>query len=74
MTCLEIEDKPVFGSGSVRCVILADTTPATLPTTGENVDGLSDNMKIAPGSVLLCLDTSKKYIMSEAGTFTEWTA
>ena len=57
-----------------RVVIQSDTAPATMPTTGEGVDGLADTATIAPGSILLVLATSKKYLMNSVGTWVEWTA
>lgn len=55
-----------------RVVIIATTTPATLPKTGVNVDNMPDDAYVSCGSVLLALDTSKKYVANEAGTFVEW--
>lgn len=56
----------------VRVTIVADTTPATLPTTGEEVEGMTPAQRFAPLSVLLGLDTKKVYLAGEDHTFKEW--
>lgn len=71
MKCIKQERIALDGTLK-RVVILADSTPATFPTTGEGVDGLDDFTKIAPGSTLLALDTSKVYIANETGHFQLW--
>lgn len=55
-----------------REMILATTTPATLPLTGENVEGLADTAKLGNGSVLMDLQASKKYVLCADNWF-EWT-
>lgn len=71
MKCIKQEEIGL-GNAEKRVVIIADSTPSTLPTTGENVDGLDDFTKIATGSILLVLSTSKKYIADETGHFKMW--
>ena len=57
------------GSRIVDAFILADSAPNTLPTTGENIDGLEDTDTFAPFSVLFALPSSV-YIANESGAFT----
>ena len=73
MVCLDQER--LYDEEDVRRVVIqADTAPSTMPTTGEGVAGLADTAHIAPGSLLLVLSTSKKFLMSTAGNWVEWTA
>lgn len=56
----------------VEAVIVADTVPATLPTTGANVDGLAATDTFAPFSLLYVVDPSaahQVYIANESGVF-----
>lgn len=71
MLCIK-QEKVALSDKLKRVVILADVEPATFPTTGENVDGLDDFTKIAPGSTLIVLDTSTVYIANETGHFQAW--
>lgn len=53
-------------------LILADKTPAVLPTSGKDVDGMSDSHTFAPMSVLYVTDPEAKhkfYIANESGQF-----
>lgn len=53
-------------------LILADKTPAVLPTSGKDVDGMSDSHTFAPMSVLYVTDPKaehKFYIANESGQF-----
>lgn len=66
-----------FVSGSehkVRALMLSDSTPTTFPTTGEEIEGLSDDVTFAPMSVIFVLDesaTDRVYITNESS---EWIA
>lgn len=56
----------------VEVVIVADSTPATLPTTGADVDGLYESDRFAPFSVLYVVDPTaahQVYIANESGAF-----
>ena len=53
----------------MEMLIWSDTTPASLDITGDDV-GYA-NAEILPGSVLIT--PSKRYVMGEAGSFTEIT-
>ncbi len=57
------------GKRIVDAFILADTDPATLPKTGANVDGLTENDIFAPFSLLFVIAGSKVYIADESGEF-----
>lgn len=59
------------GKRVVEAVIVADTTPATLPVTGEHVEGLSANDVFAPMSILYVVANvdNKIYIANESGQF-----
>lgn len=59
------------GKQVVQALIVSNTTPATLPTTGATVDGMSAKQVFAPMSVLYVVaDVEPKvYIANEAGAF-----
>lgn len=57
------------GARVMDVVLAADTTPATLPTTGEGIDGLNDTDLFAPLSVLYVVGTSDVYVADESGIF-----
>lgn len=59
------------GNRIVRVIIAADTLPATLPTTGANVEGLSATDTFAPMSMLYVVNSSpnKVYLADESGQF-----
>lgn len=55
----------------VRAFIVSSDTPDALPTTGENVTGLSSTDRFAPFSILyVTADVENKiYVTDETGTF-----
>lgn len=55
----------------VQAFIVSDTTPAELPTTGENVTGLLPTDVFAPFSIIyVTADVSDKvFIANESGVF-----
>lgn len=55
-----------------RVVIQADKTPAEFPLSGVGIAGLSNDTKLAPGSMLYCVDTGKTYFLDQ--TATAWNA
>lgn len=59
------------GNRIVRVIIAADTLPATLPTTGADIEGLTANDTFAPMSMLYVVNSSpnKVYIADESGQF-----
>ncbi len=60
------------GKELVRALIQADTTPDPLPTTGENVAGMSANEVFAGLSVLYVTDPAalhQLYLADESGEF-----
>lgn len=59
------------GKNVIEAVVVADTTPATLPTTGANVEGMSPDDVFAPMSVLYVVADveAKVYIANESGVF-----
>ena len=56
------------GGRIVDTFILANSTPGTLPTTGEDVDGLKPDYTFAPFSILFALP-STVFIADEDGVF-----
>lgn len=64
---IEIKD----GHNVVECVIVSDTTPDTLPTTGANVKGMKDDDTFAPMSLLYITGDveNKIYLADEDGEF-----
>lgn len=59
------------GKQIVQAIILSDTTPAPLPTTGENVDGMNADQVFAPFSLLYVVGDveNKVYVADESGNF-----
>ena len=59
------------GKQVVQAVILSDSAPGALPTTGENVIGMNQNQVFAPFSLLYVTGEadSKVYITNENGVF-----
>lgn len=41
------------GGRAIRCLILADNTTDTLPTTGQNVEHMGDDQTFMPGSIAI---------------------
>ena len=71
MICIYEEQVYTNGSEDIRRVVIhADTTPQTKPLNGVNVEGLADAAKIAPASLMHCVDTGKNWFMNES--MTEW--
>lgn len=66
-----IEEK--WKEGTVyEALVLADTTPDTLPTSGRDVDGMNDAHTFAPMSILYVADPGaahKVYVADESGKF-----
>ena len=51
-------------------LIIADETPADMPTTCENLGELDNSAaRIMPGSILITTDLSERYMMSENGAW-----
>jgi hypothetical protein len=65
MICINREATPTREAGKALCIIQADTTPASMPLDGTNVEGLDAQTKIAPGSVLYVVASGKRYFLSE---------
>lgn len=59
------------GIRTVRAFIVSSDTPDALPTTGENVTGLSSTDRFAPFSILYVIADveNKVYVADETGTF-----
>lgn len=55
----------------VEALLVADTTPTTLPTTGAGIIGMNANQVFAPFSVLYVVHSAitKLYIADEGGAF-----
>ncbi len=73
MRAVSIESKGKTGDGKeiVEAFVIANTTPDPLPTTGENVTGMTEDQIFAPFSVLYVTGTAdtKVYIADENGEF-----
>lgn len=66
-----IEEKWKHGT-AYEVLILADTTPAALPASGKDVDGMNDAHTFAPMSILYVADPQaahRFYLADESGTF-----
>ena len=59
------------GIRTVRAFIVSSNTPDALPTTGENVIGLSRTDRFAPFSILYVKaeEENKVYVANETGIF-----
>ena len=69
---MKLIDATWKGGSAYEVLILADKTPAVLPTSGKDVDGMSDSHTFAPMSVLSVTDPEaehKFYIANESGQF-----
>ena len=69
---MKLIDATWKGGSAYEVLILADKTPAVLPTSGKDVDGMSDSRTFAPMSVLYVTDPEaehKFYIANESGQF-----
>lgn len=63
---------PKTGKQLVEAMIIADTEPETLPTTGEGIIGMSESEVFAPFSLIYVLAEDAKhkiYIAGETGQF-----
>ncbi len=73
MTAISLTPTRILPDGrhEVRAVIISDSTPASLPTSGDGVAGMSANDVFAPFSVLfVTADVEPKvYITNERGMF-----
>ena len=67
--------KPLYerrdGTRVVDAFIIANETPAALPTTGENIAGLRNTDTFAPFSMIFIVGNAdtKLYIANEDGAF-----
>ena len=59
------------GKTVVRALIVTSETPETLPTTGQDIEGMNAEQVFAPFSILyVTADTDEKvYITNESGVF-----
>ena len=66
-----LRNDPSSNARLVEAVIVADTPPNPLPTTGENVEGLSSSDRFAPFSMIYVVGDAehKLYIANESGEF-----
>lgn len=74
--CINKEAVDTQDANKVRVVLQADTTAeaTTKPKTGKSVQDISDGVEFYAGSVMVCLQDSKKYLMNSANEWIEWTA
>lgn len=74
MRAVSVESKGIRADGLeiVQAMLVSDTAPDTLPTTGADVVGMNANQIFAPLSMLYIIaDTDPKvYITNESGVFT----
>lgn len=73
MFCQKVNAKTYARTGEMHVVadIYSSTTPATMPTTGENVEGLENEAVLDPGTTLYIINSATVYMMNEEGTFVE---
>lgn len=77
MTAISNKLKDVRRDGKrvVEAFIVSSTNPDTLPTTGKDVDGMTENDVFAPMSIIYVVnpDAQVIYIADESGTFVQKT-
>ena len=56
---------------AIRCLILADNTTDTLPTTGQNVEHMGDGQTFMPGSIAITPDFDVA-IVKNNGEWGDW--
>lgn len=56
---------------AIRCLILADNTTDTLPTTGQNVEHMGDDQTFMPGSIAITPDFDVA-IVKNNGEWGDW--
>jgi hypothetical protein len=59
------------GAKHVTADLLASTTPATMPTTGEDIEGLDATDVLEAGSTLYIVNSGTLYMMNEEHEFKE---
>ena len=73
MRAISVEKKGIRADGKeiVEAVIVSDTVPDPLPTSGAIVVGMTENQVFAPFSLLYVVEdtTNKVYVANESGTF-----
>lgn len=74
--CINKEAVDTQDANKVRVVLQADTTAeaATKPKNGATVEDIEDGVEFYAGSVMVCLQDSKKYLMNSKNEWVEWTA
>jgi hypothetical protein len=58
------------GARVMDVFLVSDSTPSTLPTTGEGIEGLQASDTFAPLSILYISGTGDVYTTNESGQFT----
>ena len=73
MVAIEVKQmgKRADGKNTVRTLIVSDSVPSPLPTTGAGITGLADSDVFAPMSVIYVVSNVKPkvYISNESGVF-----
>ncbi len=74
--CINKERVDSQEATKMRVVLQCDTTAeaATKPKNGKSVQDISDGVEFYAGSVMACLQDSKKYLMNSKNEWIEWTA
>lgn len=67
---IELEPTNDTTSGGMtmfRCVLLTDEAPTVMPSSGIDVEGLSDDVALAPGSILFDLGDQCSWVLGTDG-------
>lgn len=74
--CINKERVDAQDASKMRVVLQCDTTveAGTKPKTGKSVQDIEDGAVFYAGSIMVCLQDSKKYLMDSKGDWVEWTA
>lgn len=57
------------GKMMVAAEIITKTAPVTMPTTTENIDNISSDYMLGPGSVMICTNPFGVHMMNDELTW-----
>ena len=71
MKAIDTEVVSIDGNGvrTVRALIIGTTMPNSLPTTGEDIEGLNPTDVFSAGSIIFCPDDWTKAVANADGVF-----
>lgn len=60
---------PTSGKPMVAAELITKTAPESLPTTTDNIDNISPDWALGPGSSLVCTNPFGVYLMNDEFTW-----